>query len=778
MPSWEENRDFMLERAAAGTATDSMKAWLARYAASSPQAAATVAQAPAAGLMDPVGQAEANTPPPTPELSTWQQQRVEDLSNPSISKGSSMDDINAYLSEIHALERNSPEAYAKWAAANPEMSIRYDARMANKNSTQGTDLSNKDYKKRAQQTAFQLAIDAGYGEDAKKDGKMFAHDYKTFKDVNNEWGKGDFWKLGTAQTMTNGWDAFEQFVSDKPLQAAGMLGSAIAAPYLAGPQVLGLTGLAQAAATGAIAAGGSQLSQSGDIKDLLKETALGAASGAITYGGAGKIGGVPGGFVSGAGKETLSQAVAGDGFDLGAIAKAGGIEGAMAGGKDFLKDAANTRQNEAILEKYGAQMGLVKGDPGYDEFMQQVITDTNLPPAQVENYLNGIRNTSDVGKLFGENALFGGEGISTDPFNRVLDTVSGALPDWAAEGLQKLLGSGKSWDDMTQQEKQLALVGGYDERFFSSAPRGDAEFTGIHTTDPTGQGNTFTEAFIDPVTGAVVDAGNNVAETLNSIYDSGGNLVSNVQDMYDRWQAGATNLTPESDKYFQEFMSQNPTASIDTEKTTITDSLFPEAIAPTKKEQEDLIYQEILQGDRDPSEPTYVPEDEVLGSVKDDSGYVTEDELLGTSPIEGETTELPTDSGFIDNPPELTESTTTTTTTLPSGTPSGGSNQAPAPSKRAAARKAERFRLARIMEIEGLDPALKGQILQRLVRMAEEDLPSVEGDVTKDIDPETTAYLARIENDKKKLKRAERRKLMDPADEAIMNALRDVGAVA
>ena len=81
------------------------------------------------------------------------------------------------------------------------------------------------------------------------------------------------------------------------------------------------------------------------------------------------------------------------------------------------------------------------------------------------------------------------------------------------------------------------------------------------------------------------------------------------------------------------------------------------------------------------------------------------------------------------------------------------------------------------MEIEGLDPAIKGQILQRLVRMAEEDIPAVEGDVTKDIDPETTAYLSRIEGDKKKLKRAERRELVDP-DEAILSALRDVGAIA
>ena len=178
----------------------------------------------------------------------------------SLAKGASMDDINAWWTDVNKLRRKDPEGFAKWEQDNLEMAVRYHARGANKNVDSGFD----DHAQRAKVLGVGIGMRDGMGTDMKENGRMIATDYDSFKDVNNEWGQGDFWKIGTPQTLDKGLGAFldNMDLKDVMMMAAPfVLGPAIA-PALAG---MGITGTTATALTNSLMAG----LKGGDLENIL-----------------------------------------------------------------------------------------------------------------------------------------------------------------------------------------------------------------------------------------------------------------------------------------------------------------------------------------------------------------------------------------------------------------------------------------------------------------------------------------------------------------------------
>lgn len=184
----------------------------------------------------------------------------------ALKPGASMDDINSWWGDVHTLYRNDPSGFDEWIGNNPEMGIRWHARAANKNVNTGTDNKVHDA------AAKKIAADMGFGgADMKEDGKMIATDYSTFNDVTNEWGAGDFWKIGTPQALPGG---FNDFIEDNPLAVAG-IAAAVFMPQIAAA-IAPTLGVSTPVATGILNAG-MTAAGGGDFGDVLK-------SGLLAYG--------------------------------------------------------------------------------------------------------------------------------------------------------------------------------------------------------------------------------------------------------------------------------------------------------------------------------------------------------------------------------------------------------------------------------------------------------------------------------------------------------------
>ena len=147
--------------------------------------------------------------------------------------GGSNEDIKTFFNGINILHNNNPEDFAKWEQQNPEMAVRWHAQAAHRGGTSG---SQDEHNSRAQQIAYDLSQQAGYGEDGRQDGKEFAFDYDTFRDINNKDGMGDFWKIGQANTTSE--SAFGDFLNNPIVNLA----ASAAAPFTGGLSVVALQG--------------------------------------------------------------------------------------------------------------------------------------------------------------------------------------------------------------------------------------------------------------------------------------------------------------------------------------------------------------------------------------------------------------------------------------------------------------------------------------------------------------------------------------------------------
>jgi hypothetical protein len=114
-------------------------------------------------------------------------------------------DITKWWSDQNALRVNDPAAFKAWEESNPEMAIRWNAWAGNEGQEykEGDTFSRKAAQDRAAELAYGVSQDLGYGEDGKMDGRSVAYNFSQFEDVQRNWGKGDFWKLGTPQTASN-----------------------------------------------------------------------------------------------------------------------------------------------------------------------------------------------------------------------------------------------------------------------------------------------------------------------------------------------------------------------------------------------------------------------------------------------------------------------------------------------------------------------------------------------------------------------------------------------
>lgn len=257
---WEANKNHILMKAQAGTASPQELEWLNRFEAAGGQ---------------PLAPEQVD-----PFADNYAYKKANEATAGLVKGESSMEDINAWYNDVHRLYRNNPEAFNQWAKQNPEMAVRFGARSANKNV--GIDWNrdgvvdkedNKLAQRFADQTAFGMGMEAGYGKDGVKDGRMFASDYKTFDDITNEWGAGDFWKIGTESTLPGGISGMYEQIKSDPVGTLGPIVAAVAISYLAGPLALQL-GISEAAA-GAILQGTASFAQGGSVNDVLKEVALG-----------------------------------------------------------------------------------------------------------------------------------------------------------------------------------------------------------------------------------------------------------------------------------------------------------------------------------------------------------------------------------------------------------------------------------------------------------------------------------------------------------------------
>ena len=132
-------------------------------------------------------------------------------------------DIQAWWKDINKLRRQDPAEFEAWVQSDPEMATRWFAWASNKGQNYGENdnFSREEARRRAATLAYQMSQEAGYGEDGKKDGKTYAYDFDTFKDVNSNWGEGDFWKIGTPQKTSE--SPFGEILNNPVVQTVGNL---------------------------------------------------------------------------------------------------------------------------------------------------------------------------------------------------------------------------------------------------------------------------------------------------------------------------------------------------------------------------------------------------------------------------------------------------------------------------------------------------------------------------------------------------------------------------
>ncbi len=180
---------------------------------------------------------------------------------PDIQVGEDADAIDAWWDATFKLYKNDRESFNAYVADNPEMGVRWHARAADDEVNTGTE--NGIHHQAAQTLSYQIANDLGYGADMKQDGKMVAWNYDDWNDINNEWGAGDFWKIGTPSSLPGG---LNDFLEDNPFQVAAMIGSVFIptlAPLVAQALTVSNTVAAGLLSAGMTAAGG------GDLTDIV-----------------------------------------------------------------------------------------------------------------------------------------------------------------------------------------------------------------------------------------------------------------------------------------------------------------------------------------------------------------------------------------------------------------------------------------------------------------------------------------------------------------------------
>ena len=191
---------------------------------------------------------------------------------------------------INNMYVNNPDEYKKWAAETPEMAIRFHAMAATDNFYAPLDQNGQpvDHQRQADMIGHGLRVAAGWGDEQKRDGQVWATNYggEVSKDVNNPESGGDFWKIGTPQKVTDG---VRNYVVDNPVESIAIVAAiAFAGPLASWASAAAGGGVAGAAAggaaAGALTGGVSSFAAGGDFGDILEGALIGGVTGAITGG--------------------------------------------------------------------------------------------------------------------------------------------------------------------------------------------------------------------------------------------------------------------------------------------------------------------------------------------------------------------------------------------------------------------------------------------------------------------------------------------------------------
>ena len=523
------------------------------------------------------------------------------------------------------------------------------------------------------------------------------------------------------------------------------IGAGVGGAFAGGATALG-AGSSAAGVAGGVGSGlGSGYVAGARGTDLLKAGAIGAVSPLLSK--------VPGlrdpNLVSSFGRGTLtdviSQGVSDGKIDFGKALKSGALGTAMDVGKDLLGDAKQTN------------------DGNLKEGVDTIDNGRTMSPDDITR----LTNTSDLYGLLGDKGLLSKIGIDLSGDNGGLFSENGYLnTDYIGGGLDFLgLGDRPMENNPTELAKKaqaeinaieseglsvaetgakikaiedqfFADTARYDERGLKFLERGNSKRTGIYEFE--NEGPTAGTGFMDTLKNAV-GAGDYASGDLASIAPG-----VDIQD---------PTFTPEDDPAFREYMSRNPTASIDTSNTEITDSIFPEIAPPQEStpvyspdEQEDYVPAAELDGSQEFTPEEYPPEDYQPAAEEVDD-YVPAE-------YQKEFVDIETDAGGGGG----------------GGYPAGGDIGLPTGRPYSKEDDEELFRLASILKIEGVPKDMATAALTRMKGLlSRKEQSRVQGDVTALRDEESSRYIQRYKGDTKKAVRAAA--APDPVQDAINGAL-------
>jgi len=537
--------------------------------------------------------------------------------------------------------------------------------------------------------------------------------------------------------------------------------------------------LVSAIAKGAAVSGGMNAVQGGDLESTLVAGAKGGVTGGLTHGlteipGVGnvlKADNFGGAFASGATNDLVKQAIMTGEISLEDAAKAGLINMGVETAKDVYDDTVFTADGNLEVD--------------VDKVNHKLLTDNATIAAETGRpLLSDISNSTDLYGLLGNEGALSqltgwdigrmpttwlGNGLKAlgladrpiyDPDNAEGDardvrnaeseatyrdtmdeaTISagtGEISESEWRSIERTAAEQFRNEVAATQAYYIQHTAPYQEEFFDiTSERGDSPLFGIHTENP--YGKTSTSGFFSSF-GKQEGAPTSISTGVPS-YD--------VEDVF----------TPENDPEFKAYMEQNPTASVDTNNTTIVDQLFPETVAPEMTgdtlSMDNRGYGDLVFPDgtiKAPQQEQEVPQDNLLdGDLVFDEGIVPQDELLNGMDFSGivtgdpdplpevEPNPIPEDDAVFDPEPEP----------LPTSTPTGGGGGLPTNLPKEtreilAEEEEEIFRLARVMQVMSLDERQAQSVRERIAALLEKRSRYATGDITGGVDKKATADIQR-----------------------------------
>ena len=460
-----------------------------------------------------------------------------------------------------------------------------------------------------------------------------------------------------------------------------------------------------------------------------------AAIPAMATGGGSLLAAIGGGAVGGAAGGLMNDL---SGTDLLKAAAAGGVGAGLNAGvlndlpgynlQNVAGSAVRGTTNDVVMQavrngeidfKDALQAGLL--NVGFDVAGDALgdARQTNPDAAQFENeYVNGqrigdmsaaevarISNTTDLYGILGENGLLSKLGMDvgympTDYLGDALGFLGMGTPivgqAAAEERFNQRVSEGMSENAALEMYNQETSR--YDERFFDvTSERGNSPLTGIWENNP-----------------MAASSGGSISTTGLEGAAGGG---STGRAGFDTGSLPSSNSTP------------------------ITDELFGNS-GPADRD--------ILRGsnvEQPPAAPVQdAPQELPQAPVQDEPNWMTEDELLGGTDGEGElpdlngdgATQLPSDPVGQAQVEEL----------VTGGGGGGGLPEYTRQFRTVGSVDAELFRLARIPKVVRLDAAGFTELQSAMRALQARKAAITEGDVTVGVDPESSDYVTRVEEDK------------------------------